>query len=195
MFSGIIESQGTVARREGAELLVLAPLHLSVGDSIAVVGVCLTVRSLGEGRFSADLSEETLSRTTFDDLEPGSSVNLERAVSANGRLGGHIVSGHVDGVGPIVKRSELADSVEVWFSIPGGLERYLIEKGSVAVDGVSLTVARISGAEFMVSLIPQTLEATGLGSKTVSDRVNIEVDQLAKYVERLLEVRDGVRNG
>lgn len=195
MFCGIIESKGTVGRRAGAELQVLTGLDLSVGDSIAVDGVCLTARSRQKGSFIADISEETISRTTLDLLEPGSSVNLERAVIASGRLGGHIVSGHVDGVGTIVNRDELADSVEVWFSIPDGLDRYLIEKGSVAVDGVSLTVARISGTEFMVSLIPQTLESTGLGSKTVSDRVNVEVDQLAKYVERLLEVRDGIRNG
>lgn len=198
MFTGIVEEVGQVVAisRPGgasgdARLTLHGPLVTSDvhrGDSICVSGVCLTVTDLPEaGVFTADVMPETLRRTSLGDLVPGSTVNLERAVRADARLGGHVVQGHVDGVGVIARRSPGPRWDEVEISIPVDLARYVAEKGSVTVSGVSLTVTSVGSDTFGVSLIPTTLSATTLGGLTVGSAVNIEVDVLAKYVERLLE--------
>ncbi len=187
MFTGIIETVGTAAEVSGTRIRVESDLQdLVVGESIAVNGVCLTVTRPEGGSFSADLSEETLRRTSLGALAPGSPVNLERAMAAGGRFGGHVVQGHVDGVGAVSQISRLAGSVEMFFSLPDELERYLVHKGSVTVEGVSLTVASLETGRFSVALIPHTLQSTTVGSLKPGDSVNIEVDVLAKYVERLL---------
>ncbi|WP_435735879.1 riboflavin synthase [Cellulosimicrobium sp. PMB13] len=197
MFTGIVEEIGTVREiafpgGAGADavLTVEGPLATSdaaLGDSIAVDGVCLTVSSLGgDGTFGADVMPESLRRTTLGDLRPGSRVNLERAVRVDARLGGHVVQGHVDGVATLASRDPGDRWDDLVFSAPAELLRYVAEKGSIAVSGVSLTVTCVDGATFGVSLIPTTLEATVLGALAPGDRVNLEVDVLAKYVERLL---------
>jgi len=195
MFTGIVEELGEVVALErgggaSARLAVRGPVvtaGAAAGDSIAVNGVCLTVTGLSGDVFTADVMKETLDRSSLGALEPGSPVNLERAVPAGGRLGGHIVQGHVDGVGTVLSR-EPGDNWEiVRFSFPPALSRYVVEKGSIAVDGVSLTVVEAAGDSFTVSLIPTTLELTTLGRKRPGDPVNLEVDVIAKYVERLLE--------
>jgi riboflavin synthase len=190
MFTGIVEALGTVLAVSPARLEVDAPFHdLELGESIAVNGVCLTVADLGEGPFVARISEETARRTSLGDLSVGDPVNLERAMTAGGRFGGHIVQGHVDTVGTVKDVRELAGSVDMSFEVPRELERYLVVKGSVTVEGVSLTVASLGKGEFSVSLIPHTLASTTLGHRRPGDRVNLEVDVLAKYVERLLEAQ------
>lgn len=197
MFTGIVEEIGRVRGiafpggvGEDAVLTVEGPLAASdagLGDSIAVNGVCLTVTSLGgDGSFTADVMPESLRRTVLGDLVAGSPVNLERAVRADARLGGHVVQGHVDGVGTLVSRAPGERWDDLVLSAPGGLTRYVVEKGSIAVSGVSLTVTHVDAETFGVSLIPTTLEATILGRLVPGDRVNLEVDVLAKYVERLL---------
>ncbi len=198
MFTGIVEELGEVvalhesadaARLEIAAEEVLADAR--PGDSISVNGCCLTVAALGEtadGRrtWTADLMAETLSRTTLGGLEPGARVNLERALAAGGRLGGHVVQGHVDGVGTVLRRQpgERWDVVEM--SLPADLARYVVAKGSIAVDGVSLTVVDAGDDRFTVSLIPETLARTTLGARAVGELVNLETDVLARHVERLL---------
>jgi riboflavin synthase len=193
MFTGIVEELGTVSAVEdqgdALRLTIDATTVLDgtgPGESIAVNGCCLTVTDLGEGRWSADVMQETLDKTALRGVRPGDRVNLERAVRADQRLGGHIVQGHVDGVGTISSRrpSEHWDLVEI--AIPDDLARYLVDKGSVAVDGVSLTVVTAGDDRFTVSLIPETMARTTLGHKQPGDLVNLEVDVLAKYVERLL---------
>ncbi|HZE66903.1 MAG TPA: riboflavin synthase [Sporichthyaceae bacterium] len=193
MFTGIVEELGEVLAVEqldrAARLRVRAPLVTSDaghGDSIAVNGVCLTVVAHGEGEFTADVMQETLVRSALGGLAPGAPVNLERAVTMATRLGGHIVQGHVDGVGTVLRRdpAEHWDVVEI--GAPTDLLRYVVEKGSITVDGVSLTVAAVGPSSFTVSLIPTTLELTTLGRRVPGDAVNLEVDVLAKYVERLL---------
>ncbi|XVX20976.1 riboflavin synthase [Actinomycetota bacterium] len=198
MFTGIVEELGVVAGLEqGAESAVLklsGPLvteGAQHGDSIAVNGVCLTVVRHGEGRFSVDVMAETLDRTSLGALKVGDRVNLERAMRADGRFGGHVVQGHVDGTATITARTPGDRWEVVEMSLPAQLARYVVEKGSITVDGVSLTVASVSDDRFTVSLIPTTLELTTLGHKGVGDPVNLEVDVLAKYVERLLEARGG----
>ena len=197
MFTGIVEEIGRArgiafpgGAGEDAVLTVEGPLAASdaaLGDSIAVNGVCLTVTSLGgDGSFTADVMPESLRRTALGDLVAGSPVNLERAVRADARLGGHVVQGHVDGVGVLVSRAPGERWDDLVLSAPGGLTRYVAEKGSIAVSGVSLTVTHVDDETFGVSLIPTTLEATILGRLMPGDRVNLEVDVLAKYVERLL---------
>ncbi len=197
MFTGIVEEIGRFRGiafpggvGEDAVLTVEGPLAASdaaLGDSIAVNGVCLTVTSLGgDGSFTADVMPESLRRTALGDLVAGSPVNLERAVRADARLGGHVVQGHVDGVGVLVSRAPGERWDDLVLSAPGGLTRYVAEKGSIAVSGVSLTVTHVDDETFGVSLIPTTLEATILGRLVPGDRVNLEVDVLAKYVERLL---------
>lgn len=194
MFTGIIEELGTVVSLDAAEAgtrLVIrsAPLLAGarVGESIAVNGACLTIVDLRDGEFATDLSTETLRRTTLWSLRPGDAVNLERPLRLDQRLGGHLVQGHVDGVGMIAVLRP--DGGGTWMEIapPAGLMPYLAEKGSVAVDGVSLTVAAIGGVRFAVALIPHTLAVTTLGRRRCGDGVNLEVDILSKYVERLLE--------
>lgn len=198
MFTGIIEEMGAVLAVEsfadGARLRVRGGALIDgarVGGSIAVSGVCLTMVSLAPGEFAADLAAETLRRTTLGELRPGDPVNLERPLRLDGRLGGHIVQGHVDGVGTTTAVTPEGDGIWMEIAPPPLLLPYIAEKGSVAVDGVSLTVARVfEGGHFTVALIPHTLAVTTLGRLSAGDRVNIEVDILAKYVERLLE---GVR--
>lgn len=192
MFTGIVESVGEVVSLDGGRLELraeagFAPTGYDEGESIAVNGCCLTVLP-GEGlRF--DLSPETLARTSLGNLHRGSRVNLERAMVAGGRLGGHVVQGHVDGTGTFEGSREEGNSVVMEFRAPAGSGKYLIDKGSVAIEGVSLTVVRPEGDVFEVWVIPHTLEKTNLGSLQKGDRVNMEFDVLAKYVERLLEAR------
>jgi riboflavin synthase len=193
VFTGIIEELGVVEgiddQGDAVRLTVRGPHVLAdaaPGDSIAVDGCCLTVARREGETFTADVMRETLDRTSLGALAPGARVNLERAVTATTRLGGHIVQGHVDGVGTLVARtaSEHWEVVEV--GVPAGLARYLVDKGSVTVDGVSLTVVAAGDRTFTVSLIPETLARTTLGHKQPGDQVNLEVDVIAKYVERLL---------
>ena len=195
MFTGIVEEVGTVTRldhRDGADaqVAVHGPVVTSdarLGDSISVSGVCLTVTELpGDGTFVADIMPESLRRTSLGDLTDGSRVNLERAVRADARLGGHVVQGHVDGVGVIARRTPGARWDDVLVEVPVDLARYIAEKGSIAISGVSLTVTSVGEGSFGVSLIPTTLAATTLGELAPGSRVNIEVDVIAKYVERLL---------
>jgi riboflavin synthase len=193
MFTGIVEELGVVDALEdlgdAVRLTVRGP-HVTVdarlGDSIAVNGCCLTVAVRDGETFTADVMRETLDKTSLGRLEPGSRVNLERAVTAHTRLGGHLVQGHVDATGRVVRRtpSEHWELVEI--SVPGELARYLVDKGSITVDGVSLTVVAAGETSFTVSLIPETLARTTLGSAQEGDPVNLEVDVIAKYVERLL---------
>jgi len=193
MFTGIVEELGSVESVElgadSAVLTVRGPLVVSDathGASIAVNGVCLTVVAHDEATFSVDVMRETLDRSSLGALQAGSPVNLERAMPAGGRFGGHVVQGHVDGTATIVSR-EPGDRWEVvTFSLPPELSRYVVEKGSITVDGISLTVSAVDDATFAVSLIPTTLDLTTLGRKQVGDPVNLEVDVIAKYVERLM---------
>lgn len=188
MFTGLIEATGKVAEISGYKFAIETDLEgLSRGDSIAINGVCVTVISSNGSGFTADLSEETLQRTTLGGLAAGAVVNLERPVPAGRPMGGHVVQGHVDGVARVVRTEQLEGSVETWFELPDGLEKYLVEKGSVALNGVSLTVTGLDGAQFGVALIPETLRATNLGRLNSGDTVNVEVDILAKYVERLMQ--------
>jgi riboflavin synthase len=190
MFTGIVEELGAVVERAPDRITVSCRSVLAdtdVGSSIAVNGVCLTVVECGAGQLGFDLSEETLRRTTLAGLSPGGPVNLERPCTLTTRLGGHLVQGHVDGVGEVVG-VEAEPAGGAWMTIrpPAELVRYLVNKGSVSVDGVSLTVAGVDGDAFSVALIPHTLDATTLGTVGVGAAVNLEVDVLAKYVERLL---------
>ncbi|MCY7372116.1 MAG: riboflavin synthase [Spirochaetaceae bacterium] len=197
MFTGIVEELGHVTELidlgDSVRLSVHGPMVAEGarrGDSLAVNGVCLTVvEAMGDG-FTADVMRETLDRSSLGSLAPGTPVNLERPMRVDGRLGGHLVQGHVDGTGSIIERtsSEHWDVVRV--SLPGDLARYIVHKGSVTVDGVSLTVASVTDDSFTVSLIPTSLELTTLGHKQVGDLVNLEVDVVAKYVERLMNARD-----
>jgi riboflavin synthase len=192
MFTGIVEERGAVRSAGPGRLEVACRTVVEgsdVGSSVAVNGVCLTVVDRGEGRLGFDLSEETLRRTSLGRLREGDPVNLERPVTLSTRLGGHLVQGHVDGVGTITALERSEDGATVVVRPQSGLERYLAEKGSVAVDGVSLTVARLHEGAFEVALIPHTLEATTFGSAAVGDPVNLEVDVIAKYVERLMQGR------
>ena len=197
MYTGIVEELGEVVVLErledAARITVRGPLitqDAGHGDSVAINGVCLTVTAARDGTFTADVMLETLNRSCLGDLRPGSPVNLERPVRLDGRLGGHLVQGHVDGTGAIVSRSPAEHWDVVRISLPAGLARYVVDKGSVSVDGVSLTVTRTGEAGhptwFEVSLIPETLERTTLGRKRPGDTVNLEVDVIAKYVEKLL---------
>lgn len=193
MFTGIVEEVGTVVAvertGEDARLRVRGPRvteGTEIGHSIAVDGVCLTVTEVADGQFAVDVMPESLRRSTLGDLVVGSPVNLERAVPAHGRLDGHIVQGHVDGVGRIVAREPGPRWDEVEIELPAALARYVAEKGSIAVAGVSLTVTHVTDTTFGVALIPTTLEVTTLGRLGVGDRVNLEVDVIAKYVERLV---------
>ena len=201
MFTGIIEEIGKIkAIRQGSRSVVLeieATKVLEdtrVGDSIATNGVCLTVIAMGHGYFSADVMPETMSRTSLGGLKPGDRVNLERALCLNSRLGGHIVAGHVDGVGRI--RDKVQDEIAIWLTIAASPEilHYVIEKGSVAVDGVSLTVAYVDETVFKVSVIPHTQEETTLTTKRIGEIVNLENDLIGKYVEKLMQPGN-IRNG
>ena len=197
MFTGLVEEVGTVrsvspngdgARVEIGATTVLADVEM--GASIAVNGCCLTVVEWGDGWWAADAVPETMDRTNLGRLEPGDPVNLERPLAANGRYGGHVVQGHVDGTGEVTAIDELDDgSWRFSFSLPSDLASYVVEKGSIAVDGVSLTVADVSPTSFAIAIIPHTYAVTAMGRRCVGDRVNLEADVLAKYVERLVRPR------
>ena len=200
MFTGLIEEKGTITAVEdlgdSVRLTIRGPLVISDaqhGDSIAVSGVCLTVMDQDTDTFAADVMKESLDKTSLGDLRIGDEVNLERATRAGARLGGHIVQGHVDGTGRILDRTPSEHWEVVRIGLPPELAKYLVAKGSVTVDGTSLTVVDVVDGDepwFSVSLIPTTLAETTLGTKGPGDRVNLEVDILAKYVERLLGVRE-----
>jgi riboflavin synthase len=180
VFTGLVKEVGTVASFDGARLEIESSLHASIGDSVAIDGVCLTVVA-NDGTLAFEAVGETLARTTLGDLSQGARVNLEPALRVGDALGGHYVQGHIDGVATVRSTGGLT-----WFGAPADLLRYVAEKGSVAVAGTSLTVAAIDDAGFAVALIPHTREVTTLGALAPGDRVNLEVDILAKYVERAL---------
>lgn len=193
MFTGIVEEIGTVLqishKTDSARLTIQADTVLEgtkIGDSIAVNGICLTVTSLLPNAFTADVMHETLNRSSLASLMPKSHVNLERAMAANGRFGGHIVSGHADGTGTITDITK--DSIAIWFTIKTEpkLLRYIVEKGSITIDGISLTVAKVSSLDFSISAIPHTIEQTILKERKIGSIVNLETDIIGKYVEKLL---------
>jgi riboflavin synthase len=193
VFTGIVEELGSVQAvtdlGDAARLSIAGPTVTSdarPGDSIAVNGVCLTVVDIVDSAFTADVMLETLRRSSLGSVAPGSPVNLERAARVDSRLGGHIMQGHVDGVATVTAVEPTENWTTVSFALPADLARYVVEKGSIAVDGVSLTVVHVDDESFSVSLIPTTLAHTTLGSRRPGDVVNIEVDVIAKYVERLL---------
>lgn len=193
MFTGIIEEVGQVkALKRGANSIILTVGattimdDLKLGDSVATNGVCLTVTALGKDFFQADVMHETMNRSSLGSLKPGSHVNLERAMPANGRFGGHMVSGHIDGTGKIVAVEK--DDNAVWYTISADQQilRYIIEKGSIAIDGISLTVAKVTEHDFSVSIIPHTLKETILAEKKIGDIVNLENDMVGKYIEKFM---------
>ena len=197
MFTGIIEEVGEIQSiKKGANSAVitikastvLGDLHL--GDSVALNGVCLTAVSIGKNNYSVDVMHETLRRTNLGELKSGSKVNLERAMAANGRFGGHIVAGHVDGTGQITEKKRDDNAVWIRVEAPPEVLRYVVEKGSVTIDGISLTVAAVTAHDFSVSVIPHTAEVTTLGSKKEGDIVNLETDIIGKYVEKLLHPQE-----
>jgi riboflavin synthase len=193
VFTGLVQDLGTVtavdASDDGARLTVATGLELADGDSVAVNGVCLTATAVANGGFKADVMNETLRRSSLAGLETGSKVNLELPLRAADRLGGHFVQGHVDGVGGVWDMRDEGFSRVVTVGVPADLMRYVVEKGSIAIDGVSLTVSALGDDWLQVSLIPETLERTILGDVSVGQAVNLEVDVLAKYIERLAVVR------
>jgi len=197
MFTGIIQAVGTVSRitpaEAGCRMRIdcpeLEPAMWQTGDSVAVAGCCLTALDIDGGGFSADLSAETLERTSLGGLAGGSPVNLEPALAVGDRLGGHLVSGHVDGLAEVVALKPAGESRVFRFRVPASLSRFIAEKGSVTLDGVSLTVNAVDEHEFEVNLIPHTLAVTTLGRLSPGDRVNLEVDLLARYLERLTGVQ------
>ena len=193
MFTGIVESIGTITSVDEsgaqAKLTISSPgfgEDLRHGESVAVSGVCLTVASREGDSWVADVMRVTRDTTTLGEAAPGRRVNLERALRADGRMGGHIVQGHVDGVATLVRRDSAPEWDDLTFSVPAQIARYVVAKGSISLDGVSLTVAALDGGDVTVSLIPTTLADTTLGALSVGDRVNVEVDVLAKYIERFV---------
>jgi riboflavin synthase len=189
VFTGLVREVGTVVSFEGGRLRVESGIAAAIGASVAIDGVCLTVVDGDRKTLSFDAVPETLSRTTLGRLEPGEAVNLEPALRAGEALGGHYVQGHVDGVGRIRSVEPEGDGQRVWVDAPAEIVRYCVEKGSIAVDGVSLTVAGLDDAGFAIALVPHTLEVTTLGRIAPRDEVNLEADVLAKYVERLSGLR------
>jgi riboflavin synthase len=197
MFTGLVEAMGVVARiaAEGAGTrIALAEPRLAadakIGDSIAISGVCLTVVARGPDSLAFEAGPETLTRTNLGELRVGDRVNLERALAVGDRLGGHLVQGHVDGMGRIAKRDRQGDWETIWFSCPPNLTRAMVPKGSITVDGVSLTLVEVAADRFSVALIPHTLAATTLGSKSVGASVNLETDIISKHVVKYLEGLD-----
>ena len=200
MFTGIVEELGTVraVKRGGCWAVLSIGAReilpgLKIGDSVAVNGVCLTVTSLDDGGFTADVMHETLDRSSLGNLSVGSHVNLERAMAADGRFGGHIVSGHIDGTGTIL--SLRRDDNAVWYTVSASpaLLRYIVEKGSITIDGISLTVARVETDRFSISAIPHTVAVTILSEKHPGDTVNLETDIIGKYVEKLLRPQEAAQ--
>ena len=192
MFTGLIEEIGTVKSLAGGAVarFVVASERvvddIRIGDSVSVSGVCLTVTSVGDGQLTFDAVPETLSRSALRQARPGDKVNLEASLRAGKMIGGHFVQGHVDGVGTVEFTKRLGDSAEVRIGAPGAILRYVVEKGSIAVDGISLTVASVDDAGFTIAAIPHTLDVTTLGLKRPGDHVNLEVDIIGKYVEKFL---------
>ena len=193
MFTGIVERIGEIKEAKGSEkglsLWVSVPDFfddLKIGDSVAVNGVCLTAKTIGSGGFTADVSAETISRTTFGRIKAGGRVNLERALRLSDRLGGHIVTGHIDGIARLKEARKEGESLRLSFFLDKELLRYVINKGSIAIDGISLTVNEVGGDGFSVNIIPHTARNTTILDKKAGDEVNIEVDVIGKYVERLL---------
>lgn len=194
MFTGLVDHQGKLLSEQSLEAgkrLVIEHAfgELALGESIAVSGPCLTVVESGPRSFAVDVSTETLERTTLGEWAPGRAVNLERSLALGERLGGHLVTGHIDGVGQVVRALSEGDMVKLTLEVPSALAPYVAEKGSISVDGVSLTVNRAEGRSLDLLVIPHTLEVTTLGLLEVGSRVNIEVDLVARYVERLLQAR------
>jgi len=213
MFTGIIEEVGRVAkieqRGENRRITIEAastPKELRTGDSVAVSGVCLTALNIEASSFCADLAPETWKRTSFSRIHEGALVNLELPMKANGRFGGHIVQGHVDGVGRLIELERIADSENWWLhiEIPSEIEKYTVFKGSISIEGISLTVAKLEGNRCTIAIIPHTVEMTNLGSLKPGDPVNLEADLIAKYVEKMtrrepaesrLSIKELVRQG
>lgn len=198
MFTGLIETQGIVTHIErangGARIQVYAPefgRDMAIGDSVAVDGACLTVSQFQRGAFVADISEETLNKTTLGTVRQSSKVNLERAMRLSDRLGGHLVSGHIEGVGKLLLRHPSGNSTIYQFQLPPALMDYVVPKGSIAVDGISLTVAQIRGESFAAAVVPHTEELTTLKDKPIGAPVNVEVDMMAKYVKRFVDLYSG----
>jgi riboflavin synthase len=195
MFTGIVEEVGKVSRieqrGESRRITVAAenlPKELKTGDSISVSGVCLTALDIKPGSFCADLAPETWERTSFSRMREGALVNLELPMKADGRFGGHIVQGHVDGVGKLIALDRIADSGNYWLrlELPREIEKYTVHKGSICIEGISLTVAKLEGRECTVAIIPHTVEMTNLNSLRPGDPVNLEADLIAKYVEKMM---------
>ncbi|HEY3967235.1 MAG TPA: riboflavin synthase [Planctomycetaceae bacterium] len=194
MFTGLVEGQGTIAELvvegAGTRLVVAPPAALlvgtAIGDSVAINGCCLTVVHAATDRWAFQAGPETLSRTSLGELRPGDRVNLERALPVTARLGGHFVQGHVDGCATVDRIAPDGPWITIWFRVPQPLTRQMVSKGSITVDGVSLTLVDVEADRFSVALIPHTLEITSLGVRRIGDRVNIETDILAKYVEKLV---------
>lgn len=199
MFTGLVEEKGAidsivpVNNNSAVEIAVLTELvcqDAAIGDSIAINGCCLTVIKIDGGKLSFEAGSETLSRTNLGDLTPGSPVNLERALAAGQRMGGHYVSGHIDALGTVDERNDDGEWAEFWFRVPSELTRQMAPKGSITVDGISLTLVGVEPDRFSVALIPHTLDVTTLGNRQVGDQVNIETDVLAKYVQAQLAHKD-----
>ena len=200
MFTGIVEGKGKTVgllpKGKGSEISVEAPFALSddrIGDSIAVNGACLTVTAIKGNSFTAHISKETLSRTTLGGVKKGEAVNLERALKLCDRMGGHLVTGHIDGMGRLAKKESVGESVRLEIEADEPLLRYAVEKGSVAVDGVSLTINEVGKRSFFLNIIPHTLEVTTLGSIKTGFNVNLEMDIIGKYVERLMGGQKGIK--
>lgn len=201
MFTGIVEEVGSIERIQKGQHSALLEIRakkvledLKIGDSVAVNGICLTVISFHSGGFAADVMHETLNRSALASLKSGSHVNLERAMPANGRFGGHIVAGHVDGVGKVV--STRKDDNAVWYTVRADetVMRYIVEKGSITIDGVSLTVAEVSKDRFSISAIPHTVEVTVLKERHIGDLVNLETDIIGKYAEKFLSLQTSTQS-
>jgi riboflavin synthase len=195
MFTGLIEAQGIVMRADrvsgGAQFEIYAPefgRDMALGDSVAVDGACLTIANFARGAFVADVSEETLSKTTLAGARQGTKVNLERALRMSDRLGGHMVTGHVDGMGRLLLRHPSGNSTIYQFQLPPGLMEFVIPKGSIAVDGISLTVAQIRGESFAAAVVPHSEAITTLKDKPIGSAVNVEIDVMAKYVKRFVDL-------
>jgi len=195
MFTGLIETQGIVTRVDrvggGAQMEIYAPefgRDMALGDSVAVDGACLTIANFARGAFVADVSDETLTKTTLGTARQGTKVNLERALRLSDRLGGHMVTGHIEGMGRLLLRHPAGNSTVYQFQVPPSLMEYIVAKGSVAIDGISLTVAQIRGESFAAAVVPHTEEVTTLKDKAIGSAVNVEVDVMAKYVKRFVDL-------
>lgn len=202
MFTGLIETQGIVTRVDrvggGAQMEIYAPefgRDMALGDSVAVDGACLTIANFARGAFVADVSDETLTKTTLGTARQGTKVNLERALRLSDRLGGHMVTGHVEGMGRLLLRHPAGNSTVYQFQVPPSLMEYIVAKGSVAIDGISLTVAQIRGESFAAAVVPHTEEVTTLKDKAIGSAVNVEVDVMAKYVKRFVDLYSSTGDG